>query len=76
MGVAKAGWTLEQLRARARDSLEKHGGVDAEAFDKLARLLRYVGWRLQGRATFQALRKELQGAAAARPLPGDSPASV
>ena len=28
IGVAKAGWTLEQLKARARDSLEKHGGVD------------------------------------------------
>ena len=25
IGVAKAGWTLEQLRARARDSMEKHG---------------------------------------------------
>ena len=25
VGVAKAGWTLEQLRARARDSLEHHG---------------------------------------------------
>ena len=29
IGVAKAGWTLDQLRARARDSLEKHGGLDA-----------------------------------------------
>ncbi|HKQ72129.1 MAG TPA: glucose-6-phosphate dehydrogenase, partial [Blastocatellia bacterium] len=26
IGVAKSGWTLDQLRARARDSLEKHGG--------------------------------------------------
>ena len=42
IGVAKAGWTLEQLRARARDSLEKHGGVDAAAFEKLSGLLRYV----------------------------------
>lgn len=25
IGVAKAGWTLDQLKARARDSLEKHG---------------------------------------------------
>ena len=30
IGVAKAGWTLDQLKARARDSLEQHGGgVDA-----------------------------------------------
>ena len=27
IGVAKPGWTLDQLRARARDSLEKHGGA-------------------------------------------------
>ena len=26
IGVAKAGWNLDQLRARASDSLEKHGG--------------------------------------------------
>ena len=35
IGVAKAGWNLDQLQARARDSLEKHGGLDAAAFDKL-----------------------------------------
>ena len=42
IGVAKAGWNLDQLRARARDSLETHGGVDGAAFDKLSSLLRYV----------------------------------
>src|SRR5262249_53291643 len=26
IGVAKAGWNLEQLKARAKDSLEHHGG--------------------------------------------------
>ena len=26
IGVAKSGWTSDQLQARARDSLEKHGG--------------------------------------------------
>src|SRR5918996_5257026 len=36
IGVAKAGWSLTQLRARARDSLEHHGGLDAAAFDKLS----------------------------------------
>jgi glucose-6-phosphate 1-dehydrogenase len=62
IGVAKAGWNLEQLRARAHDSLEKHGGVDSVAFEKLCRLLRYVDGDYQDRATFEALRKELQGA--------------
>ena len=26
IGVAKSGWTLDQLRARAKESVEKHGG--------------------------------------------------
>ena len=37
IGVAKAGWNLEQLKARAKDSLEKHGGLDAAAWEKLHR---------------------------------------
>ena len=35
IGVAKAGWNLDQLKARAKDSLEKHGGIDPAAFEKL-----------------------------------------
>jgi glucose-6-phosphate 1-dehydrogenase len=62
IGVAKAGWNLEQLRARAHDSLEKHGGVDSAAFEKLSSLLRYVDGDYADRATFDALRKELGGA--------------
>ena len=62
IGVAKSGWNLEQLRARARDSLEKHGGVDAEAFGKLMDLLRYIDGDYAEPATFQALKKELGNA--------------
>src|SRR5215467_6447179 len=62
VGVAKAGWTLDQLRARAQDSLEKHGGVDRPAFDKLSGLLRYVDGDYNDAATFGALRKELGSA--------------
>jgi glucose-6-phosphate 1-dehydrogenase len=62
IGVAKAGWNLEQLRARAHDSLEKHGGVDAAALNKLTGLLRYVDGDYADPATFQAIRKELNGA--------------
>jgi len=62
IGVARAGWNLEQLRARAHDSLEKHGGVDAAAFDKLSGLLRYVDGDYADPATFQVIRKELKGA--------------
>ncbi len=31
IGVAKAGWNLDQLKARAKDSVEKHGGLDPDA---------------------------------------------
>ena len=62
IGVARAGWSLDQLRARAHDSLEKHGGLDSAAFDKLSGLLRFVGGDYQDTATFQALRKELKAA--------------
>ena len=59
LGVAKAGWTLEQLQARVRDSLEKHGGLDPAAFGTLCGLLRYVDGDYRDPATFQALRREL-----------------
>ena len=59
IGVAKAGWTLEQFQARARDSLEKHGGLDPAAFQKLLGLLRYVDGDYADASTFAALRKQL-----------------
>jgi glucose-6-phosphate 1-dehydrogenase len=63
IGVAKAGWNINQLRARAKDSLEKHGGgVDPAAFEKLCALLRYVDGDYNQVSTFQALQKELSGA--------------
>jgi glucose-6-phosphate 1-dehydrogenase len=62
IGVAKAGWNLEQLQARARDSLEKHGGLDPAAFRTLCGLLRYVDGDYQAPATFQAIRRELGSA--------------
>ncbi|HEY3841181.1 MAG TPA: glucose-6-phosphate dehydrogenase [Bryobacteraceae bacterium] len=62
IGVAKSGWNLDQLRARAQDSLEHHGGLDAEAFKKLGGLLHYVDGDYSDPATFAALRKELNGA--------------
>src|SRR5271168_1488047 len=62
VGVAKAGWNLEQLKARARDSVEKHGGIDQAAFAKLSALLHYVDGDYKNPATFTALRKELGSA--------------
>ena len=62
IGVAKSSWTLEQLKARAKDSLEKHGGLDPAAFDKLCGLLRYVDGDYKDPSTFQAIRTQLGAA--------------
>jgi glucose-6-phosphate 1-dehydrogenase len=59
IGVAKSGWNLDQFRARARDSVENHGGLDPPAFDRLCGLLRYVDGDYNDPATFQAIRREL-----------------
>jgi len=59
IGVAKAGWNLGQLKARAKDSVEKHGGLDPAAFEKLSGLLRYVDGDYTDATTFHALHHEL-----------------
>ena len=60
IGVAKEGWSLERLQARARESVEEHGdGVDSVAFPKLMRQLRYVEGDYSDAATFHALRRTL-----------------
>jgi glucose-6-phosphate 1-dehydrogenase len=66
VGVAKAGWGLAELQARAKDSVEKHGGLDAAAFATLMSQLRYVDGDYREATTFQNLRTALGGAA--RPL--------
>jgi glucose-6-phosphate 1-dehydrogenase len=62
VGVAKSGWDLDRLRARARDSVTEHGGLDPAAFDKLCGLLRYVDGDYQNPATYQAMRQQLGAA--------------
>ena len=66
VGVAKSGWNLEQFRARARDSVENHGGVHEAAFAKLVKLLRYVDGDYNDPSTFEQLREAL--GEAQRPL--------
>jgi glucose-6-phosphate 1-dehydrogenase len=66
IGVAKAGWTLEQLKARAKDSVEKHGpGVREPAFSKLMSQLRYVDGDYGDPQTFAQLKQVLGDACAA-----------
>jgi glucose-6-phosphate 1-dehydrogenase len=62
IGVAKSGWNLDRLKARAKDSLENHGGLDPAAFEKLSNLLRYVDGDYNDLATFENLRRELGSA--------------
>jgi glucose-6-phosphate 1-dehydrogenase len=59
IGVAKSGWSLDQLRSRAKDSLEHHGGLDRNAFKKLIELLRYVDGDYSDAATFSKVREML-----------------
>ena len=63
IGVAKAGWTVEDLVKRAHSSLEEHGGgADEEAFAKLKGLLRYVDGDYNDGKTFEELHEKLNGA--------------
>jgi len=66
IGVARGDWSLDKLRDRVRDSLEKNGGVDASAFAKLSDRLRYVGGDYADPATYARLGEALGGAV--RPL--------
>ena len=66
IGVARSAKGLDQLRARARESLEKHGGLDPDAFAVLSAKLQYVNGDYGSQQTFRDLRKALGGAS--RPL--------
>jgi glucose-6-phosphate 1-dehydrogenase len=60
IGVAKSGWTVEQLQERARDSVTKYGGgVDPEAFPKLCELLSYIDGDYKDDQTYISLRAKL-----------------
>src|SRR5206468_3569774 len=66
IGVAKSGWNLEQLKARARDSVEKYGGLDPAAFEKLSALLQYIDGDYRDDNTYQRLCAAL--GSSSRPL--------
>jgi glucose-6-phosphate 1-dehydrogenase len=66
VGVAKSGWSREQLVERARASVTEYGGLDAAAFPKLVEQLQYVDGDYNDAATFNQVREHLAGAK--RPL--------
>jgi glucose-6-phosphate 1-dehydrogenase len=63
IGIAREGWSLDGLKARARESVDAHGdGADDTAFPRLLGLLRYVEGDYSAPATFDALRRALGSA--------------
>ncbi len=66
IGVAGSRLSDDQLCQRARASLAEHGGVDEEAFAKLAAILHYVGGDYRDPATYQRVAEALS--TASRPL--------
>jgi len=63
IGVARSEWTIGQFRARARESVERHGGFDEAVFAKFQERLQYISGDYGTPATHAALRKELGSAA-------------
>jgi glucose-6-phosphate 1-dehydrogenase len=59
VGLGRSGWNRDQFIERARASVTEHGGLDPEAFPKLASLLRYVDGDYNDERTFALLRQEL-----------------
>ncbi|GIW05422.1 MAG: glucose-6-phosphate 1-dehydrogenase [Dehalococcoidia bacterium] len=62
IGVAKSGWTLEQLINRAKASVTEHGGLDPDAFPRLVALLQYIDGDYASPDTFTQLREKLGAA--------------
>lgn len=63
IAVAKSGWSLEDLKKRAGDSLNEFGGgADPDAYAKLTSLLHYVDGDYRDDTTFRRLREELGSA--------------
>jgi glucose-6-phosphate 1-dehydrogenase len=59
IGMARAGWNLDKLKDRARDSVQQSGDFDAASFEKLAALLRYVDGDYADPQTFTKLKSAI-----------------
>jgi glucose-6-phosphate 1-dehydrogenase len=66
IGVARSEWTRDDFIARARASVDAHGGIQPGVFDRLAGRLQYICGDYQDPRTFTRLRETL--GAARRPL--------
>lgn len=62
IGMARAGWNLQKIQERARDSVQEAGDFDETCFAKLAALLRYVDGDYADPETFAKLRRTMGAA--------------
>ena len=66
IGVAGRPWSSDQLRERARQSIQEHGGADRDTFARLAARLTYVSGDYHKPETYERVRQAL--ATATHPL--------
>ena len=72
MGVAVDDWSVEDLRKRARESIEGCGEtIDEEVFDRFAERLSYVSGDFADAATYERLAAAIKGAQQPGVLSGD-----
>jgi glucose-6-phosphate 1-dehydrogenase len=64
IGVSSSPWSADDLRKRAHDSIEEHGGGidDKDAFEKLSKSMSYVDGDYRDDKTFTAIRSALSDA--------------
>ncbi len=62
IGAARGAYDLEKLRARAKESIQKHGQYEEESYKKFCSLLAFVGGDYTDQETFLKIRKALGNA--------------
>jgi glucose-6-phosphate 1-dehydrogenase len=69
IGVASSSWSVDDLRKRAHDSIEEHGGGvdDKNAFEKLSQSMRYVDGDYRDANTFSSIGSTLRDVNSKRP---------
>ena len=63
IGVAKSGWDVQRLRARAEDSVRSNGQIDDAAFARLSASLKYIDGDYRDQQTYTRLKETLAGTA-------------
>ena len=61
IGVARYDWSVEQLVARARDSIQESGALDEKTFARVASMLRYVRGDYGAPETYEKMCYALDG---------------